>query len=73
MSAGIRPEHVFLSTVPEMLQERQKPDGRFASEDGPEFDAHATYEALRALNMAGLWQPPCSGCARSSAWPVDTS
>lgn len=54
MSVGVSPENALLSTVLHMILERQAPDGRFTSEDGPECDPHATYEALRALKMAGM-------------------
>lgn len=54
MSVGVSPENALLSRVLHMILERQAPDGRFTSEDGPECDPHATYEALRALKMAGM-------------------
>jgi tagatose 1,6-diphosphate aldolase len=35
------------------LEQRQSPDGRWASEDGTEWDVHSTLEALWALRLCG--------------------
>jgi hypothetical protein len=42
-----------LKQAADRLAELQRPDGRWASEDGPERDVHASLEALRALRLAG--------------------
>lgn len=54
----------FVATALNLQETRQRPDGSWTSEDGREFDSHATYEALRAFKMGGRIRPtrPTSRC-----------
>jgi hypothetical protein len=47
--AGVPAAHPVLSEARARLREAQEDDGRWASDDGPEGDVHATLEAIRAL------------------------
>ncbi len=48
---GVSASHPLLGRAATLLERRQASDGRWVSEDGPEWDAHATVEALRALRL----------------------
>ena len=49
VSAGLPTKHPLLRRAMAMLTGRQRPDGRWESEDGPARDVHTTLEVLRAL------------------------
>lgn len=53
--AGVPPLAQILESAGELLLAGQRGDGSFLSEDGPDFDVHATLEAIRALRMTGRW------------------
>jgi hypothetical protein len=46
---GVPPEHPAIVKAVAVLSEKQRPDGGWTSEDGPERDAWVTTQALRAL------------------------
>jgi hypothetical protein len=47
--AGVNPEDSLLLSARRRLDETQRPDGAWPSEDAPAFDVHTTLTALRAL------------------------
>jgi hypothetical protein len=49
--AGMLAGHPLVPEAVMRLEGSQLPDGRWQSEDGPERDAHATLEALRAIRF----------------------
>ena len=51
--AGIPPSHPLIQQAAELLVQKQEPDGRWQSEDGPVRDVQATLEVLLAIKMAG--------------------
>ena len=54
-SAGISSRHPLIQTAVSLLEQSQSADGRWASEDGPHQDVHATLEALYSLRFCGKW------------------
>jgi hypothetical protein len=53
ISAGISTNHSLVVNAAELLEQSQKDDGRWPSEDGPDYDVHSTLEAVRALYLCG--------------------
>jgi squalene cyclase len=53
IKAGIPTDHHLLVQAAERLEQYQAEDGRWSSEDGPDYDVHATLEAVRALYLCG--------------------
>lgn len=53
LDAGYPAGSPFLATVLDMLETRQAADGSFDSEDGIGAFPHATWEALKALQLSG--------------------
>ncbi len=47
--AGVAHSHPTIAQAVQRIQKQQRADGSFPSGDGPDFDAHATLEAIRAL------------------------
>src|SRR5688572_6054403 len=52
-AAGVPAHHPTVRGAIQRLGPLQQPDGRWASDDGPARDVHATLEALRALRWFG--------------------
>jgi hypothetical protein len=50
-TAGVPADHPLIREAATLLEGQQQEDGRWASEDGPERDAHTTVEAVRALTL----------------------
>ena len=48
---GVPPEHPAIVKAIALLDEQQRPDGGWKSEDGPERDAWVTLQALLALTQ----------------------
>lgn len=46
---GVSPDHPLIQVARQYLEDQQQEDGRWASEDGPDWDLHSTLEAVRAL------------------------
>jgi hypothetical protein len=53
IAAGVAPDHPLVDKAARLLEGGQQQDGRWASEDGPAQDLHATLEAMRALRLCG--------------------
>lgn len=53
--AGVPSSHPLVDAAASQLEQCQQADGRWASEDGPDYDVHSTLEALRALRLCGRW------------------
>jgi hypothetical protein len=53
IAAGVAPDHPLVDKAARLLEGGQQQDGRWASEDGPAQDLHATLEAMRALHICG--------------------
>lgn len=51
--AGVQPSESIIKQAASLLEQLQKQDGRWTSEDGPERDVHATLEALHILHLCG--------------------
>ncbi len=47
--AGVSPDDTLLVAARDRLSQTQRSDGSWESDDGPDFDVHATLTALRAL------------------------
>jgi hypothetical protein len=45
--------HTLVDQAASLLEQRQHQDGRWPSEDGADWDVHATLEALHALQLCG--------------------
>jgi len=52
-TAGVAPNHSLLQAAGSLVERQQQEDGRWISEDGPEWDLHSTLEAIRALHACG--------------------
>lgn len=52
-AAGVSPKHFLLEKAASLLEQNQKNDGYWESEDGPSQNVHATVEAIRALSLCG--------------------
>jgi hypothetical protein len=50
-AAGVPPKHFLLQTAASLLEQKQKNDGYWESEDGASQNVHATIEAIRALSL----------------------
>jgi hypothetical protein len=53
LDARVPASHTVVDTAASLLEQCQDHDGRWPSEDGSEWDVHATLEALRALRLCG--------------------
>jgi len=53
LGAGVPASNSLIMDASSMLERYQNPDGRWISDDGPEFDVHCTLEALRVLSLLG--------------------
>jgi hypothetical protein len=53
LGAGVPASNSLIMDASSMLERYQNPDGRWISDDGPEFDVHCTLEALRVLTLLG--------------------
>jgi hypothetical protein len=53
--AGLPPAHPVISEGLVHLERSQRPDGGWASADGPERETHVTLEILRVLRLSGRW------------------
>ncbi len=53
--AGVPSSHPLVDAAASLLELCQQGDGRWASEDGPDYDVHSTLEAMRALRLCGRW------------------
>jgi len=53
LTAGYPPDAPFSRRVLDMLEARQAEDGHLDAEDGEAWFSHATWEALKALKLAG--------------------
>jgi len=49
--AGVPMTHQLLENAVQVLELKQKEDGRWESDDGPPFDVRTTLEAIRALRL----------------------
>jgi hypothetical protein len=54
--AGVSTNHSLVGNAVDLLEKSQNEDGRWPSEDGPQYDVHSTLEALRALKLCGQGQ-----------------
>jgi hypothetical protein len=52
-AAGVPTNHQFVDKAASLLQQSQRDDGCWSSEDGPSQDVHSTLEAIRALWLCG--------------------
>ena len=48
---GVSPEHQLISSAKDKLEQLQKEDGHWASEDGEWQDVHTTLESIRAIQF----------------------
>jgi len=51
--AGVPARHTLVDQAASLLEQSQHQDGRWPSEDGADWDVHATLEALRSLRLCG--------------------
>lgn len=51
--SGVPVTHRLIQSVAMLLEHKQAQDGRWVSEDGPDWDLHSTLEAMRALRLCG--------------------
>jgi len=51
--AGVPARHTVVDQAASLLEQSQHQDGRWPSEDGADWDVHATLEALRAMRLCG--------------------
>jgi hypothetical protein len=49
--AGVPVQHTLLDKSARLLEQRQREDGSWEAEDGPDFDVNASIEAVRALKV----------------------
>jgi hypothetical protein len=54
---GLPTEDALIQSAIPTLVSSQQEDGRWASDDGPAFDVHATLETLYALKLCGIIDP----------------
>ena len=52
-AAGVSPKHFLLEKAASLLEQNQKDDEYWESEDGPSQNIHTTLEAIRALSLCG--------------------
>lgn len=52
-AAGVSPKHSLLEKAASLLEQNQKDDGHWESEDGSSHNVHSTLEAIRALSFCG--------------------
>jgi hypothetical protein len=55
-AAGVPPSHPLLQKAASLLEQSQKSDGYWESEDGSSQNVHSTLEAVRALSFCGRFE-----------------